>query len=322
MVRADLMDAIDQSMRINLNNDIPFGGKQLIFIGDIFQLPPVVSANDQSYGQDDDPYANPYFFSAAAFVSSRPKIIELKKIYRQQDQDFIYLLNRIRMGIASSDDLEQINKRYDTDERPEDDFAITLTSVNAIADSVNLRNLMALKTEGLSYKCKVEGVFNERLYPAPPVLNLKRGAQVMMVKNDLQGKWVNGSIGIVEEISLNEVLVRFPDGTTHGIQPVTWENKTYTWDKASNTISFVVHGTYVQYPIRHAWAITIHKSQGLTFEKIVVDMGRGAFAHGQLYVALSRCKTLDGIRLRTRIQPKDMIVDEAVEYFAGRCKIG
>jgi ATP-dependent DNA helicase PIF1 len=317
MVRVDLLDAIDQALRLNTGNDIPFGGKQLIFIGDVYQLSPVVTAQDSNY-TDDDPYANPYFFSAEAFRSSIPKIIELKKIYRQQDEDFIYLLNRIRMGIAGNDDLAELNKRYRPDEDHEDEFAITLTSVNAIADSVNQRKLMALVSPSFLYKGKPEGVFNERLYPASPMLSLKVGAQVMMVKNDLQGKWVNGSIGKIEQLSQEEIFIRFSDGAVHRVEPVKWENKVYTWDKMANTISFVVNGTYTQFPIRLAWAITIHKSQGLTFEKISIDMGRGAFAHGQLYVALSRCKTLNGIKLKTKLQPKDMIVDEAVENFAGK----
>jgi ATP-dependent DNA helicase PIF1 len=317
MVRADVMDAIDYCLRLNMNVDLPFGGKQLILIGDVFQLPPVVTSADEAYTREDAPYPDPYFFSALVFRSEKPKVIELKKIYRQQDPDFIFLLNRVRMGIATGDDLDEFNK-LTTTHHGDDDFTITLTSVNTISDSVNQRKIMQLPGTATVFKAKVEGTFHERIHPAPLSLSLKVGAQVMMVKNDLQGRWVNGSIGIVEKISGNHITVKFQDGSESVVDPVTWENKTYTWDKLANTISFAVQGTFTQHPIRLAWAITIHKSQGLTFDKVIIDVGRGAFAHGQLYVALSRCKTMNGIKLKTKLQVKDIIVDEAVEYFAGK----
>ncbi len=321
MVRVDLMDAIDYAMRLNLENDLPFGGKQVIFIGDVFQLSPVVNSQDFQYS-DDAVYSDPYFFSADSFRSCRPAIIELTKIYRQQDEDFIYLLNRIRMGIAGRDELDELNKRYEPDPGAENDFAITLSSVNAIAEMVNQVKLMNIISPAIAFKAKTEGLFNERLYPAPLSLTLKAGAQVMMVKNDVKGKWVNGSIGKIEFITDQEVMVRFANGSVYRVEPVSWENRVYKWDRLTNTISFEVKGTFTQFPIRLAWAITIHKSQGLTFEKVIIDIGKGAFAHGQLYVALSRCKTLEGITLRTKISEKDVIVDEAVERFAGRSKIG
>jgi ATP-dependent DNA helicase PIF1 len=319
MLRADLLDAIDECLRMNLDNDAPFGGKQVVFIGDVFQLSPVQNAYESEL-ETADRYNNPYFFSARVFQQVMPRLIELKKIYRQNDENFIYLLNRVRMGLASADDFDELNKKF-AEPVEETPFAVTLTSVNHIADVLNQKKLMMLRSNPFSFTAQVEGNFHPKLYPAPLSLQLKKGAQVMMVKNDLHGLWVNGSIGVVEEVSEKSIAVRFKSGDVHTIQRVVWENKVYAWDRTQKKITFEVVGTFVQYPIRLAWAITIHKSQGLTFDNIDIDMGRGAFAHGQLYVALSRCRTLEGIRLATRLRPEDMIVDEAVERFAGKFRM-
>ena len=319
MLRADLLDAIDEMLRLNLDSTAPFGGKQVVFIGDVYQLAPVEGRHETEL-DGNDRYPNPYFFSARVFQQVMPRLIELKKIYRQNDENFIYLLNRIRMGIAQQDDIAELNKSYgpQSDDKP---FAITLTSVNYVADMLNQKKLMNLRTPSFSFAAKVEGKFHPRLFPAPASLVLKEGAQVMMVKNDLHGLWVNGSIGVIEKLSERKISVRFQDGQVHDVDPVSWENKVYAWDRSEKKITFDIVGTFVQYPIRLAWAITIHKSQGLTFDHVDIDLGKGAFAHGQLYVALSRCRTLEGLRLRTRLKPTDMIVDEAVDNFAARFKI-
>ncbi len=317
MVRADVLEAIDQSLRLNMKTDTPFGGKQIILIGDIFQLPPVVNQATEMRVDDEDPYYSPYFFSSDAFWQCRPKVVQLNHVFRQADESFIYLLNRIRTGIAGPEDLDELNSRFDPNP-VNDEFTVMLTSVNTLADLENQRRLMELPGSIFTYKGTVEGNFPQRIFPVPAILQLKRSAQVMMVRNDLQGRWVNGSIGVVDELSDNEIIVRFPNGDRHAIDPLVWENKNYAWDRSSNNVTFNIEGTYRQYPIKLAWAMTIHKSQGLTFDRVVIDVGRGAFAHGQLYVALSRCRTLNGITLKTPLRTSDIIVDEAVEYFAGR----
>jgi hypothetical protein len=312
MVRVDIMDAIDQMMRINLRVNLPFGGKQVILFGDMYQLAPVV-AKGENLGLEE--YPDPWFFSARAFKEQQFKFVELKKIYRQRDQDFIYLLNRVRDGLADADELDELNRRY-LPEIGDQDFAIHLTSTNMMADLENQKKLGELDTPAFVFNGTVVREFQESLFPASGLLRLKVGAQVMMIRNDVkEGRWVNGSIARIEGLTEKQVTIRVSDGSTYVVEPVTWENKRYAWDPAKSTISFEVLGTYTQYPIRLAWAITIHKSQGLTFDHVVIDMGRGAFSHGQLYVALSRCRSLEGITLKTRLRMSDMIVDEAVKGF-------
>jgi ATP-dependent DNA helicase PIF1 len=236
MLRADLLDAIDYSLRLNTGTDLPFGGKQVVFIGDVFQLPPVAKRNDSMYSEE-DAYENAYFFSARVFRECLPKIVQLRKIYRQHDEDFIYLLNRIRTGIVSQEDLDHLNQRV-VEENHDEDLSITLTSVNAIADQVNLTRMMEIHALSFTFKASIDGDFPEHLYPVSSLLKLKEGAQVMMVKNDLKGRWVNGSIGKIESVSETEIKVRFADDAVHIIERAIWENKTYTWDKSTNSISF------------------------------------------------------------------------------------
>ena len=318
MVRADILNAIDESLRVNLQSDVPFAGKQLILIGDLFQLPPVESSRSIANLEEDE-CQSPYFFNASSFRQVLPKVIELKKIYRQADETFIFLLEKIRRGNASPDDFNDLNERVN--KNSSSDFSIMLAAVNAIADKENLLKIMALHGTPQVFKASVEGHFHEKIYPAPINLQLKVGAQVMMVKNDVNGRWVNGSIGRIDQLNEVEVKVRFENGSIHTVEKVTWENRIYSWEKRTKSIITTVEGTFTQLPMKLAWAITIHKSQGLTFGNIVIDMGRGAFSHGQLYVALSRCKTLNGISLKSPIRPQDVIVDESVSDFASRHRI-
>jgi hypothetical protein len=316
MLRADLIDAIDQSLRLNTGVDKPFGGKQLVMFGDPFQLEPVVTDTELERYVFGTIYTTPYFFSAHVFREAFVHCLELKKIYRQNDEFFVDLLNKIRHNQADHFTLEELNSKYNPRYSfREEEFAITLCTVNASAARINELQLSKINKEVFTYQGILEGDFNTKNLPTDLELSLKEGAQVIFIKNALDGKWVNGTIGKIHKCEAERLEVVLEDGTWHEVGREVWENNEYVWNAGDGKISTHTKGTFKQFPLKLAWAITIHKSQGLTFDKTVIDLGNGAFAHGQLYVALSRCRSLEGLTLTTRIKPSDVIVDERVVKF-------
>ena len=314
MVRADLIDAVDMTLRRYRRNDKPFGGVQLLMIGDAQQLSPVVKENERPYMSQ--VYPSPYFFHAKALQKMDYVTIELQKVYRQKDREFLDILNAVRENRITSEILRKLNTRvhaYDEEDEP-----IRLTSHNAKADSVNLMKLDQLPGEPYSFEAETEGEFPENSYPADFVLTLKVGAQVMFIRNDPEGEYYNGKIGKVESIdSRGLIQVTDEDSGLINVTPVEWENIQYVLDEESGEIVPSVLGKFRQFPLRVAWAITIHKSQGLTFDRVTIDAG-AAFAFGQVYVALSRCRTLEGISLDTPISYSAICSDMHVSDFNAR----
>ncbi len=321
MVRADLLDCVDVFLKLNgPRNDRPFGGIQMIFIGDLYQLPPVVKGEEREIFST--VYQTPYFFSSRIFPQMDIEFIELEKIYRQHDEKFIRLLNAIRNNSVTPDDLEALNERYLPEyEPPAKDFYIYLTTTNALADSINNARLDKLKGDLFSFPGRTEGEFGMDNLPTRMDLNCKIGAQVMLLNNDPAGRWVNGSIGKITDIMhvANEVpviIAELADGDEVEIIPNTWE--IFRFFAEDGQLQSEIVGTFTQYPIMLAWAVTIHKGQGKTFDKVIIDIGRGTFAHGQMYVALSRCTRLDGIVLKKPIQKSHIWMDWKVVQFLTR----
>lgn len=320
MVRADMLDNMDYFLQINRNNPEPFGGVQVVFFGDLFQLPPVVSSKAEAELFKTH-YESPYFFSAQVFKDGfEMENLELRKTYRQESRHFIRLLDAIRVNQLDFDDLEDLNERYISDFDPEENY-ITLSARNATVNKINMEKLLKLTSEPKHYRGSVSGVFNTNLYPTAMDMNLKIGAQVMFIKNDPQKQYVNGTIGRVIRMEKDfvRVEIRDPKGDIKHIdvKQVDWEITKYKIDPTKgDKIETEVVGTFTHFPLKLAWAITIHKSQGKTFDRIIIDLGRGAFEHGQTYVALSRCRTLEGIVLKQKIRPRDIMVDpRIVEFF-------
>lgn len=316
MVRADLLDAVDAVMRRYRDRSKPFGGVQLLMIGDLCQLAPVVK--DDEWAMLEHYYDTPYFFSSTALRSTNFCTIELKTVYRQSDARFVQLLNHIRDNRITPDVLAALNSRFIPDFNPaRDEGYIRLVTHNNQAHRINNDELLRLPGRKFSFDAVVSGKFPEYSYPTDPHLELKLGAQVMFVKNDTSGarRYCNGTIGEVTAIGDEGMEVRCNDsGETVDVKPEEWTNARYVLDDATKEIREEIEGTFMQYPLRAAWAITIHKSQGLTFERAIIDTG-GAFAHGQTYVALSRCKTLEGMVLAAPLSGRAVISDMKVETF-------
>ena len=316
MVRADLLDAVDASLRHYRRNETPFGGVQLLLIGDLQQLPPVVV--DAERDIIEQYYSTPYFFGSQALKKIQYVTVELNKVYRQKDEAFVSLLNKIRDNNVDDKVITKLNSRYMPNFEPDDNEGyIRLTTHNNQADNVNSIKLLQLTTDERDYECEVEGTFPENSYPADKNLKLKVGAQVMFIKNDKnpEHRYYNGKIGKVEELRKNAVVVKcIADDLVVEVSYDEWTNARYVIDKKTNEISEQIDGVFRQIPLRLAWAVTIHKSQGLTFDKVIID-ARQSFAHGQVYVALSRCRTLEGIVLSSLISPQSIISDQAIATF-------
>jgi len=319
MLRADLLDCIDKFLRVNRDShETPFGGVQMVFIGDLAQLPPVVKREERHIFSGI--YKSPYFLSAYSLNETMLHTIELKKIYRQQDSDFIKLLNAVRNGTADDSEIAKINKRVGKNFKLQP-LSVYLTTTNKNAAEINFHYLSRISEQPAKFIAETENI--EEGSPSLPAefeLTVKKGAQVMMLNNDLRGRWVNGSIGTVEniirDVNSDKVLisVKLQNGKTENVEPYKWELFKYLWNDALSRIETETAGFFIQYPIKLSWAVTIHKSQGKTFDNVIIDMERGAFAPGQLYVALSRCTSFEGITLSRPITKRDIITSKSLVF--------
>ena len=304
MVRCDIIDAIDYTMRKTLRTSLPFGGKQVVFVGDMFQLPPVVKQGAEHdlmrdlYHTDDC-----FFYKADVIKRMRMVKIEFQKVYRQEDESFLGILENVRLNKTTPENLMHLNERV-CQPTKEDGLIITLTSLNKTADSINQRCLAEINAEEYIYEGTVNGKFEEKRFPVEKILRLKIGAQVMFTRNDPNRRWANGTIGTVSKLSKDEIQVTIGNGETYVVPNCSWESYCYEYDKENRKMTKEKIGSFTQYPLRLAWAITVHKSQGMTFDKMYLDLSRGIFAAGQLYVALSRVRTLDGLFLSHCIIPQ------------------
>ena len=316
MVRSDLMSAIDQSLRLNRGRPREaFGGVRLLVFGDLQQLPPVVQGGDVAEHLE-NAHGGVFFFSVGALSEGAGmSLIELDHVFRQSDEAFLTVLNRIRDGEATEADLTVLNERtHPIRTLGEGDSFVILTPTNAAAHRINMAYLEALPADAKTYEAGISGEFGETAHPTDATLLLKHGAKVMLLRNDPDKRWVNGTVARVARLEDKRVWIEV-DGKVHEIEPVSWEARRYAYDQTAEKIVENVTGTFRQFPLRLAWALTIHKSQGLTLDRVYIDLGRGTFAHGQTYVALSRCRSLEGLALARPLRPTDIIFDRsAMDY--------
>ncbi len=321
MVRADLLDCVDIFLRLNGPEEkLPFGGVQMIFIGDLYQLPPVVTAAEREIFKTH--YSTPYFFSAKVFDQLNMEFLELEKVYRQKDDEFVRLLNTIRNRTLTDSDLAKFNSRCDPGfETPAGSFYLSLTSTNDLADTINKKRLAELPGKIWKSAGEIVGDFGKEYLPTAVDLQLKKGAQIMLLNNDSLGQWINGTIGKIKKFEKNDddedvIVAELDNGDTARIASYTW--KIYRFFLKNDELRSEEVGSFTQYPVRLAFAVTIHKSQGKTFENVVIDVGRGTFAHGQMYVALSRCTTLGGIVLKQPLKKSHIMMDwQVVKFLTG-----
>lgn len=321
MIRADLMDAIDKSLRIHRGNELPFGGTQMVFIGDLYQLPPIIEKDlSDVYSKF---YKTPYFFSADVFSFLRIPYINLEKIHRQSDPTFIEILNNVRERTNLPETLAKLNQRVSSFANEIDDMwngdTVVVSTTNKKVKEINDFFLDRLKTKPTTFNALVKGDFDIKSYPTEERLVLKEGAKVMFIKNDKDHAYVNGDIGIITKVNPFTIEVKLK-GAVITVTKQTWEKHKYQYHKSAvegqrGSVEKKLIGTFEQYPLKLAWAITVHKSQGQTFSKIFIDLHTGSFTSGQTYVALSRCKTLEGIKLLRAIEERDIILDNRIHEF-------
>lgn len=311
MVRSDIMAGIDQSLRVNRGRPREaFGGVRLMLFGDLHQLPPVIESDVAQHLESE--HGGPFFFQVPALSEGAGVLLlELDRVFRQSDEAFLYVLNRIRDGDVTEEDLEVLNERtHPIRTLGEGDPYVILTPTNAAAQRINMAFLDALTTTTRTYEAGITGEYSNGAHPTDASLLLKEGAKVILLRNDPDRRWVNGTIARISRLEDKRVWIEL-DGKTHEIEPVSWEARRYAFDQAAEKIVENITGTFRQFPVRLAWALTIHKSQGLTLDKVYIDLGRGTFAHGQAYVALSRCRSLEGLALARPLRPSDIMFDRS-----------